>query len=73
MGHPRLSAYIKTQTWLTISGEYLLFPREESEFKGGAHNYVDSVEEVRSVSSDLLVRFKFLSSQQMATSVYSSL
>lgn len=73
MGHPRLSAYIKTQNWLNHLGEYLLFPRDESEFKGGAHNYVDSVEEVRSVSSDLLVRFKFLGSQQMTASVYSSL
>nr|CAD1819562.1 unnamed protein product [Ananas comosus var. bracteatus] len=46
VGHPRLSAYIKTQNWLNHLGEYLLFPRDESEFKGGAHNYVDSVEEM---------------------------
>lgn len=47
VAHPKLSAFIKTQKWLNLSGEYLMFPRDESEFKGGVHHYLSSIEEVR--------------------------
>lgn len=49
VAHPKLSAFIKTHSWLNLSEEYLLFPRQESEFKGGAQHYINSIEEVRSL------------------------
>lgn len=47
IAHPKLSAFVKTKNWVNISGEYLTFPSEESEFKGGVQHYLDSIEEVR--------------------------
>lgn len=47
VGHPKLSAFAKTRSWLNMSGEHLLFPQGEAEFKGGAHHYVNSIEEVK--------------------------
>ncbi|KAG6502724.1 hypothetical protein ZIOFF_035010 [Zingiber officinale] len=44
--HPKLSAFIKTQNWLNLSGDYLLIPPKASEFKGGAEQYVSSIEEM---------------------------
>ncbi|KAG1368491.1 hypothetical protein COCNU_14G009590 [Cocos nucifera] len=46
VAHPKLSAFIKTHSWLNLSEEYLLFPRQESEFKSGAQHYINSIEEV---------------------------
>lgn len=46
VGHPKLSAFAKTRSWLNMSGEHLLFPQGEAEFKGGAHHYVNSIEEM---------------------------
>ncbi|KAJ0963313.1 hypothetical protein J5N97_028435 [Dioscorea zingiberensis] len=46
VGHPKLSAFIKTRSWLNMSGEHLLFPQGESDFMGGAHHYVNSIEEM---------------------------
>ncbi|XP_072951194.1 probable methyltransferase PMT28 [Typha angustifolia] len=46
VGHPKLAAFIKSQSWLNLSGDYLFFSREESEFKGGARHYVSSIEEM---------------------------
>ncbi|XP_010942964.1 probable methyltransferase PMT28 isoform X2 [Elaeis guineensis] len=46
VAHPKLSAFIKTQSWLNLSEEFLLFPREESEYKGGAQRYINSIEEM---------------------------
>ena len=47
VAHPKLSSYVKTRRWLNLTGEHLVFPRDESEFKGGVHHYLSSVEEVR--------------------------
>lgn len=46
VAHPKLSAFIKTQSWLNLSAEHLLFPQEESEFKGGVQHYINSIEEM---------------------------
>lgn len=46
VAHPRLSAYVKTRSWLNLTGDYLMFPPGESEFKGGAHHYLDYIEEM---------------------------
>ncbi|XP_026659777.2 probable methyltransferase PMT28 isoform X2 [Phoenix dactylifera] len=46
VAHPKLSAFIKTHSWLNLSEEYLLFPRQQSEFKGGAQQYLNSIEEM---------------------------
>ncbi|EHA8587404.1 putative methyltransferase PMT28 [Cocos nucifera] len=46
VAHPKLSAFIKTQSWLNLSEEFLLFPREESEYKGEAQHYVNSIEKM---------------------------
>ena len=47
VGHPRLSSYAKDHSWLNRTGEHLVFPPEESEFKGGAQHYIDTIDEVR--------------------------
>lgn len=47
VAHPKLAAYIETHSWLSLSGDYLTFPQNQSLFKGKAHHYVDSIEEVR--------------------------
>ncbi|XP_078180001.1 S-adenosyl-L-methionine-dependent methyltransferases superfamily protein [Carex rostrata] len=44
--HPKLSAYVKSHSWLKISGDHLVFPKEQSEFKGGANQYLDAIEEI---------------------------
>lgn len=46
VAHPKLSAYVKSRRWVNLTGEYLMFPREESEFKGGVHHYLSSIEEM---------------------------
>lgn len=46
VAHPKLSAFIKSRTWLNKSEEFLVFPHSQSEFEGGASHYVDSIEEV---------------------------
>ncbi|KAK9165537.1 hypothetical protein Scep_000728 [Stephania cephalantha] len=43
--HPKLASYIKKRNWLVQSGEYLIFPQNQSEFKGGVSHYIDFVEE----------------------------
>lgn len=45
--HPKLVAYIKKHNWLVEDGEYLTFPQNQSEFKGGVLHYLESIEEVR--------------------------
>lgn len=47
VAHPKLAAFIKKNSWLVQSGEYLTFPQNQSEFKGGVQHYLDSIEEVR--------------------------
>ncbi|XP_068657788.1 probable methyltransferase PMT28 isoform X2 [Aristolochia californica] len=44
VAHPKLSAFIKTQNWLSQSNEYLNFLQNQSEFNGGASHYVNSIE-----------------------------
>jgi tRNA wybutosine-synthesizing protein 1 len=46
VGHPRLSSYVKDNSWLNRTGEHLVFPAEESEFKGGAKHYIETIDEV---------------------------
>ncbi|KAH0458671.1 hypothetical protein IEQ34_011485 [Dendrobium chrysotoxum] len=46
VAHPKLSAFVKTKKWVNVSGEYLTFPSQESEFKGGVQHYLDSIEEM---------------------------
>lgn len=46
VAHPKLAAYIKRHSWLMESGEYLTFPQNQSEFKGGINHYLESIEEM---------------------------
>lgn len=46
VAHPKLTAFIKKHSWLMESGEYLTFPQNQSEFKGGVFHYLESIEEV---------------------------
>lgn len=46
VAHPKLAAYIKRHSWLMESEEYLTFPQNQSEFKGGINHYLESIEEV---------------------------
>lgn len=46
VAHPKLAAFIKKNSWLVQSGEYLTFPQNQSEFKGGVQHYLDSIEEM---------------------------
>ncbi|XP_077223842.1 S-adenosyl-L-methionine-dependent methyltransferases superfamily protein [Tasmannia lanceolata] len=46
VAHPKLAALIKTQSWLSLSGEYLTFPQNHTKFKDGALHYIDSIEEM---------------------------
>ncbi|KAL5558051.1 hypothetical protein UlMin_034262 [Ulmus minor] len=45
VAHPKLAAFIKKHSWLVESGEYLTFPQNQSEFKGGVDHYLESIEE----------------------------
>ncbi|KAF6136271.1 hypothetical protein GIB67_042756 [Kingdonia uniflora] len=44
--HPRLASFIKNQSWVVQSEEHLTFPQNQSEFKGGALHYIDSIVEM---------------------------
>ncbi|KAG4934460.1 hypothetical protein JHK87_048462 [Glycine soja] len=46
VAHPKLAAYVKRHNWLMESGEYLTFPQNQSEFKGGILHYLESIEEM---------------------------
>ncbi|OIW03490.1 hypothetical protein TanjilG_14715 [Lupinus angustifolius] len=46
VAHPKLASYIKRHSWLVESGEYLTFPQNQSEFKGGILHYLESIEEM---------------------------
>ncbi|KAL8059020.1 hypothetical protein ABFX02_03G059800 [Erythranthe guttata] len=46
VAHPKLAAYVKTQDWLVESGEYLVFPQNQSLFRGGIQHYLESIEEM---------------------------
>lgn len=46
VAHPKLAAFVKKQSWVVESGEYLTFPRNESVLKGGISHYLESIEEM---------------------------
>lgn len=46
VAHPKLAAFIKKHNWVMESEEYLVFPQNQSEFKGGVFHYLESIEEV---------------------------
>ncbi|KAL8141200.1 LOW QUALITY PROTEIN: hypothetical protein V2J09_007221 [Rumex salicifolius] len=46
VAHPKLDAYIMTQSWVVESDEYLTFPQNESVVKGGISHYLESIEEM---------------------------
>ncbi|KAL8216099.1 hypothetical protein R6Q57_022936 [Mikania cordata] len=45
VAHPKLAQYVKTQSWVVESGEYLTFPQNQSEVTGGIAHYLESIEE----------------------------
>ncbi|EXB63944.1 putative methyltransferase PMT28 [Morus notabilis] len=45
VAHPKLAAFVKKHSWIMKSGEYLTFPQNQSEFKGGVLHYLESIEE----------------------------
>ncbi|GMY28428.1 probable methyltransferase PMT28 [Fagus crenata] len=46
VAHPKLAAFVKKHSWVVESGEYLTFPQNQSEFKGGVLHYLESIEEM---------------------------
>ncbi|XP_042493813.1 probable methyltransferase PMT28 isoform X2 [Macadamia integrifolia] len=46
VAHPTFTAFIKTRSWINESERYLTFPQNQSEFKGGVLNYIDSIDEM---------------------------
>ncbi|CAI0383043.1 unnamed protein product [Linum tenue] len=46
VAHPKLADFIKRSSWLVQSGEYLAFPQNQTEFKGGVGHYLDFIEEM---------------------------
>ncbi|XP_043713004.1 probable methyltransferase PMT28 isoform X2 [Telopea speciosissima] len=46
VAHPKFSAFVKTRRWINESEHYLTFPQDQSEFKGGVVNYIDSIDEM---------------------------
>ncbi|GFZ10317.1 S-adenosyl-L-methionine-dependent methyltransferases superfamily protein [Actinidia rufa] len=46
VAHPKLAAFVKSQSWVVESGEYLTFPPNQTELKGGIMHYLESIEEM---------------------------
>ncbi|WCJ35174.1 S-adenosyl-L-methionine-dependent methyltransferases superfamily protein [Euphorbia peplus] len=46
VAHPKLDAFVKKNSWLVHSGEFLTFPQNQSELKGGVQHYLESIEEM---------------------------
>ncbi|XP_009801649.1 probable methyltransferase PMT28 [Nicotiana sylvestris] len=46
VAHPKLAAFVKTESWVVESGEYLTFPLNQSMPKGGSQHYLDFIEEM---------------------------
>lgn len=51
VAHPKLAAFVKKHSWVAESGEYLTFPQDQTELKGGILHYLESIEEVSFSSS----------------------
>lgn len=45
VAHPKLAQFVKTQSWVVQSDEYLTFPQNQSELTGGIAHYLESIEE----------------------------
>ncbi|MFS7939101.1 putative S-adenosyl-L-methionine-dependent methyltransferase [Helianthus anomalus] len=54
VAHPKLTQYVKTQSWVVESGEYLTFPQNQSELTGGIAHYLESIEEASTLNLLLL-------------------
>ncbi|PSS31341.1 Methyltransferase [Actinidia chinensis var. chinensis] len=46
VAHPKLAAFVNSQGWVVESGEYLTFPPNQTELKGGIMHYLESIEEM---------------------------
>ncbi|KAI4321592.1 hypothetical protein MLD38_034957 [Melastoma candidum] len=46
VAHPKLAAYISRHSWVVESGEHLIFPSNQSEYKGGMLHYLEFIEEM---------------------------
>ncbi|OWM75069.1 hypothetical protein CDL15_Pgr021420 [Punica granatum] len=46
VAHPKLDSFIKKHSWVMESGAHLLFPGNQSEFKGGVLHYLEFIEEM---------------------------
>ena len=44
--HTKLAEFKRHQNWVKVSGEYLTFPGGGTQFKRGAHHYLDLIQEV---------------------------
>jgi hypothetical protein len=60
VAHPKLAAFVKKHSWVVESGEYLTFPEDQSEFKGGVLHYLESIEEVSFSRSKGLEYFELI-------------
>ncbi|CAI9284179.1 unnamed protein product [Lactuca saligna] len=45
VAHPKLAQFVKTQSWVVESGDYLTFPQNQSELTGGIAHYLESIQE----------------------------
>ncbi|XP_065882061.1 probable methyltransferase PMT28 [Euphorbia lathyris] len=46
IAHPKLDTFIKKNSWLVHSGDFLTFPQNQSELTGGVQHYLESIEEM---------------------------
>jgi len=60
VAHPKLAAFVKKHSWMVESGEYLTFPEDQSDFKGGVVHYLESIEEVSFSCSKGLEYFELI-------------
>lgn len=46
VAHPKLAEFIKKHNWVKESGEYLIFPSNQSEYRAGVLHYLEFIEEM---------------------------
>ncbi|KAF3791658.1 putative methyltransferase [Nymphaea thermarum] len=46
VAHPLLAKFMRHNRWFSLSGDYLMFPSNETHFKGGALSYIESIQEM---------------------------